>query len=1656
MSHGGSAALLAVALGMGNPAPAVAGTAAPGTQTPSASAASGGVAAAAPLSAALARTRAQATGRPVVADALTTETSQTTANPDGTFTLNQSPAPVRVRHHGSWVGLDATLKQNADGTLSPAATPDDVVLSGGGTGPLLALRTGGRGISLTLPLPVALPRPTVSGSTATYRNVLRGVDLTVAVQPTGAVSDVFTVHDAAAAADPALPNLLTAETAITGGLKVLGDGAGGLAVTDGSGHALFTAPTPRAWDSTATSGVAAPGAATSKNNATSKNTATDPTASSATAPAAAAHIAPLKLTVGSGKFTVAAPTGLLGASDTHYPVYLDPTFSPSYGDSGWSSPGAGYAGQNYWDSTVDPVKNITQIGNSGDVEGEALSLFDFPIDLNTLRGATIYHAAVGITETHTWYCLTGGHDQKVDLYAPSATLNSSNATWNYWVGNLGGAIGQENFALGYNATCPAGPIPAFDVTGTVAGDVAASKSVQTLAMRADDHSDNFAYKEFQQQTANLTVTYDYTPNTPSGLYTSPATNCSGSPTLGDTAVTLYAPVSTRSGAPLTTTFHLYKTSDSAKTNLLTPANGVASDTYHSGSGQSAVLALPEAFLKAQSGGAATSFTWLAQTSDGTLTSGWSRTCQLTWDPTRPGAPGIAPDPNPPAGAKTCATVGDGADPVQPVGTQCSFILSPPNGGSVSGYSYQVDELPPVTASGTGTVSVTVPVTRLVNTLTVSALSAGGNLGSSATVWFDGAAISPPAKDGDLDLDGTPDLIVPGAPGTAFPPGLWLAGGHADGTVRPGAADIGADGLAINPGTDPADWSGAQAVTGDFCGYGAQDVLAYFPAGAQAGGGAVVCDDGGDGPLHLGGPTTLGTTTPPFSIAPGALTDSSGNAATEVATAGDTSGQNNAYPDLFAVINNQLYLIYSTTPNGYRTNSGFGTCVAGCNVLSNLNSPDGSQDWNSWTLATVQLPSGTAMYLWQPSTGALDLWTGLALSADGTTLTAAGRYTLHTGTGGDTWNQGRTLLLRAADIAGKQIPDLWATDPGTGVATAYLAAGVGSAQFDTATTTVDTSDHAWLFQDIGTATAGDPLTGTTDSAGGLKLAGSTGVTWNTGDLFSPDALLNTNSDGTTPTSGGTGALTASGPAVSVSRDFSVSVRAKPNAMGGVLLSQDGAHSSGFILYPDAATRKWTFCLAKADTTAWSYDCAAGGTAQPGIWTQLTATYKAATGIMTLYVDGVDAAVATHTPVSGFTGAFNVGDYLTNNAHTAYYSGQLADIHTWSETVPPAQPETAGSTFIPVNPIRIMDTRSGAGDATGPIAVGGVVALPVAGAGGVPTTGVTAVALSVTATAPTAGGFLTAYPDGTPLPVTSNVNYATGQTITNGVIVPVGADGKVDFYAGGAGAVQIIADVTGYFTTATGVSNAGLYVPVEPSRLVDTRNGTGTPQGKLAGGGTLVLPMAGADVGTLPVSGLTAVALNLTVTDTTGSGGLNAYPDGISKPVTTAVSYNNGSTNAAMVIVPVGADGSIDIGNNSAAAGSADLVADVVGYFTTAPPYGLTGRKYHPLDATRVLDTRLSGGALSAGQTYRYTQSAVSAVNPTMVVNLTLTQETGTGLIEVYPNSIITQTGTSSANYTAGTTVANLDLADTYDNAFDVYNQGGGLQLIIDANGYFADY
>lgn len=138
---------------------------------------------------------------------------------------------------------------------------------------------------------------------------------------------------------------------------------------------------------------------------------------------------------------------------------------------------------------------------------------------------------------------------------------------------------------------------------------------------------------------------------------------------------------------------------------------------------------------------------------------------------------------------------------------------------------------------------------------------------------------------------------------------------------------------------------------------------------------------------------------------------------------------------------------------------------------------------------------------------------------------------------------------------------------------------------------------------------------------------------------------------------------------------------------------------------------------------------------------------------------------------------------------------------SAASPAAGTPSAAGAFVSTTPTRLLDTRSGEGAPAGALGPQSTLVLSVLGQGPVPGSGVSAVVLNVTITQPSAMGFLTVYPDGQARPTASNLNFVAGQTVPNLVVVPVGADGDVNFYNGSPGATHLIADVAGYYLAGT---------------------------------------------------------------------------------------------------------------------------------------------------------------------------------------------------------------------------------------------------------------
>ncbi|MFE4970973.1 hypothetical protein ACFRAR_02505 [Kitasatospora sp. NPDC056651] len=391
-------------------------------------------------------------------------------------------------------------------------------------------------------------------------------------------------------------------------------------------------------------------------------------------------------------------------------------------------------------------------------------------------------------------------------------------------------------------------------------------------------------------------------------------------------------------------------------------------------------------------------------------------------------------------------------------------------------------------------------------------------------------------------------------------------------------------------------------------------------------------------------------------------------------------------------------------------------------------------------------------------------------------------------------------------------------------------------------------------------------------------------------------------------------------------------------------------------------------------------------------------------------------------------------------------------------------TGGAEFTPHTPTRLLDTRAGIGAPLTKVPARGTVALKVAGAAQVPAN-VSAVVLNVTVTNATADGHIStaALKDLAESTDTSSLNYAAGQTVPNMVISGV-KDGYVYLFNAGWQPVDLLADVTGYFTPTT----ASGYKAVPQVRAVDTREGLGAPRGQAPGLSSFDVAVAGRNG--VP-NNATAVAVTLTVTGPQDAGHLIAYPTGQAAPSTSTLNFTAGQTVANAAIVPVGADGKISIRNGSWK--PADVVLDVVGYFTPD-----SRAAYVPgYSALRLLDSRKDSwgrkAAPLAARSFFAMRHEADTHEPHVdgwVLNTTVTNTSGPGFLSVSPDPNFWsdyQNGTptvpqrpvsSTLNWTVGQTVAGVaQTAGGKGGIIDIWNQGWqDVDFIVDLVGYYESY
>lgn len=461
-----------------------------------------------PLTAASAQ--AVASGVPTDVPAETTDTSTVTAMPDGTFELSSSLTPVRTQIDGRWQPIDTTLQTNTDGTISPVASAEDVSFSGGGSGPAVTLAQGDG--SLSFSWPTSLPAPTLDGNTATYASVLPGVDLQLTAGA-GSYSEILVVHDAAAAANPALSNLhLTVDAT---NLDVSTDPHGGLVASDAAGNEVMHGSQPVMWDSEVDPRTGpAPSADDSGSGTVAPIAVSMPPADATASPDDSA----------STTITLSAPKADLTGPGVVYPLYIDPPMSPYRGDfavvttTGW----------HYYDDTTNDLKvgYCAWAACNGSWDARTYLAFNTSALGGQPTTAVVSSAEVDLYEIHSAGDCT---PENVDLYS-SGAIGSSTA----WPGPIGSYLDVESSNRGDTCSSSAAGDVSFTSTALTSylQSTADHDSAKTnFAVRAPDEGNAYQWKRFDSAAgpnsaaAQLTVHYDFPPSTPHNLAVSGAISC---------------------------------------------------------------------------------------------------------------------------------------------------------------------------------------------------------------------------------------------------------------------------------------------------------------------------------------------------------------------------------------------------------------------------------------------------------------------------------------------------------------------------------------------------------------------------------------------------------------------------------------------------------------------------------------------------------------------------------------------------------------------------------------------------------------------------------------------------------------------------------------------------------------------------------------------------------------------------------------------------------------------------------------------------------------------------------------------------------------------------------------------------------------------------
>ncbi|HEX4812382.1 MAG TPA: LamG-like jellyroll fold domain-containing protein [Nonomuraea sp.] len=389
------------------------------------------------------------------------------ANPDGSFTAELWTNPVRARRGSDWVAVDTTLRERSGGGVEPGAAVVPVVFSGGGDEPLVRIQQDDKKIELRWPTP--LPKPQLSGDSATYPEVLPGVDLRMTAMAEG-FRQILVIKDRTAAANPKLAELGLALA--TEGVEVRDDGDGNVGAYDAKGNLIFSSLAPKWRDST---------------------------------PARPARPAG-EVELDKSKLVLQPDEKVLTDAEATFPVQIMADYPARW--LGWAMVFSGHLEDEYWGGDGDGEAKVGYCGWDWCFGiGKARSYFQY--DAAFLSGRHVIDAEFNIFEQYAPACRT---PRVVQAYATAPVSSATN--WkNQPFDNTGGIfLSEANVSYGYDASCP-GAWVGFPATRAVTNALANHGGRTAIMLKAENEGDALAWKKFKPNPS-LAVSYNSYPDRP--------------------------------------------------------------------------------------------------------------------------------------------------------------------------------------------------------------------------------------------------------------------------------------------------------------------------------------------------------------------------------------------------------------------------------------------------------------------------------------------------------------------------------------------------------------------------------------------------------------------------------------------------------------------------------------------------------------------------------------------------------------------------------------------------------------------------------------------------------------------------------------------------------------------------------------------------------------------------------------------------------------------------------------------------------------------------------------------------------------------------------------------------------------------------------------